>query len=119
MARTKPYGRRRRMKARIVFQRRDGTANEFNEPKPDSWRDLFPTRASFYPAPMPGSERYANAQTAAEAPAIFEVRSEGRTRGVLPSDRIVHNDTGLIYNIVSIDQVETDTDIRFGVVADR
>lgn len=118
MARTRYYGRRRRMKARITFQRQDDGANEFNEKVPDGWRDIFSTRGAIYPAPVPGSERYANAQTAASTPSIVEVRSEERTIAILPSDRIVHKDTGLIYNIVSKDQAETDTNIRFGVVAD-
>jgi head-tail adaptor len=113
MARERFINRVRRKRERITFQRMSAGRDAMNEPT-NEWLDLFSTRAAKLSAP--GSEKYASAQNAASAPTIFEVRDEARTRGLLPSDRLMHGN--LAYNIVSLEQPQSGSDIRIAAVAD-
>jgi head-tail adaptor len=103
------------MDQKVTIQRRGGTTNSMNEPT-DDWTDLFDTRAAAYPSP--GFERTISDQSVATTPITFEVRSEERTNGILPSDRVIWK--GQAYNIVAPPmQPERGSNIQITTAADR
>ncbi len=114
---------RRRLDSIVTFQRRTNAKDGFNAPTKDGWADVFETRCAVYPAP--GFERFANAQNAATAPVMIEVRSEPRTLDLKAKDRlIIHGPDGLkesgtTYNIVSPnEQLERGSNIRITAAVD-
>lgn len=109
------FNRRRRLRDRIIIQRQSEGMDAMNSPT-NEWGDVFETRAAFYPSP--GTEKWASAQNAASSPSLFEVRSEARTRAILPSDRIVRKVDGSTWNIVAFDQPEGNSNIRIAAVSD-
>lgn len=107
---------RRRLDASVRFERRTNAKDEFNQLLPDAWATLFTTRCAVYPAP--GFEQYENAQKAATAPIMIEVRSEVRTRGLLAKDRAVIE--GITYNIAAPrEQMERGSNIRIIAAVDE
>lgn len=98
--------------------RRGTGTNELNEPT-SALVDVFSTRAAAYPSP--GAERYDAAQVVATQFMTFEVRSETRTRAILPSD-VVRWDSngGQMFNIVApVEQPERGSNLRISAAADR
>jgi head-tail adaptor len=110
---------RRRLDQKITIQRRGVGTNEMNEPNAD-WADVFSTRAAAYPSP--GFERSISDQNVATEPMTFEVRSESRTRAILPTDRVRWDSrTGKpTYEIVApVEQPERGSNLRITTAADR
>ena len=107
---------RRRLDKKVTFQRRSGAKDAFNAPAKAGWVDLFETRCAVYPAP--GFERFANAQNAATAPIMCEVRSETRTQSLLSSDRLIVD--GVTYNIVApVEQLERGSNMQIIAAVDK
>jgi head-tail adaptor len=109
---------RRRLDQKITIMRRGGGTNELNEPT-NELEVVFETRAAAYPSP--GAERYDAAQTIAVQFMTFEVRSEERTRSILPSDAVRWDSNGgQMFNIVApVEQPERGSNLRISAAADR
>jgi len=65
--------------------------------------------------PGAGSERFANSETAATAPAIFEIRWSERARDVSPLDRVEFE--GRTYEITRVEEVGRRMGIRIFATA--
>lgn len=116
MLRPRYMKQRQRLDQSITIQRKGGATNAMNEMTED-WADVFTTRAGVYSTP--GFERSIDTDaTIATQPMTFEVRDEARTRGILPSDRVMWN--GQAYNIVApVEQPERGRNLRITTAADR
>ena len=117
MARSRFFNRsHRRMREKITIQRKGDARDEMNAPTEAAWADVFTTKAASYPAP--GTEKWAAAQEGAALLLLFEVRADSNTQSILPSDRVRRHKDGRFYNIVTLEQPESDSNIRIGTAVD-
>lgn len=83
-----------RLDKRIKLQRKTISENSFGEPI-ETWADIKTVWAEYLP--MRGAERYASAQTIAEADTRWRIRYRD---GITPVDRIYYNNT--VYDVQSV-----------------
>jgi hypothetical protein len=85
---------------REVRFERAGTVHDGFQQVADAWGLVAKVPARMKPGI--GSERFANEQNAAEAPAVFDVLFDPRLADLSPSDRLVDLATGRTYDIKSV-----------------
>lgn len=102
-----------RMDRRIRIERDGAASHDGYQNVPGAPVTVASVAASYRPGA--GSERFANAETSATAPAIFEIRWSNRVRDVSPLDRVEYG--GRMYDITRVEEIERREGVRIFATA--